>query len=102
MSTIKNKGDYYRSLSNKQIAELLSSIVSSLDCPKEVWNKLQECDSYKDAWEYYLNLPLKQDIEDEEVILRDCHKCVYEVGCHGNPVNCKSYKRDPPDGGYYG
>lgn len=59
MSTIKNKGDYYRSLSNKQIAELLSSIVSSLDCPKEVWNKLQECDSYKDAWEYYLNLPLK-------------------------------------------
>lgn len=33
---------------------------------------------------------------------RDCHKCVYEVGCHGNPVNCKSYKRDAPDGGYYG
>lgn len=33
---------------------------------------------------------------------RDCHKCVYEVGCHGNPVNCKSYKRDTPDGGYYG
>ena len=33
---------------------------------------------------------------------RDCHKCVYEVGCHSNPVNCKSYKRDAPDGGYYG
>lgn len=33
---------------------------------------------------------------------RDCHKCVYEVGCHGNPVGCKSYKRDAPDGGYYG
>ena len=33
---------------------------------------------------------------------RDCHKCVYEVGCHGNPVNCKAYKRDTPDGGYYG
>ena len=33
---------------------------------------------------------------------RDCHKCVYEVGCHGNPVNCKYYKRDAPDGGYYG
>lgn len=33
---------------------------------------------------------------------RDCHNCIYEVGCHGNPVNCKSYKRDAPDGGYYG
>ena len=33
---------------------------------------------------------------------RDCHKCVYEVGCHGNPINCKYYKRDAPDGGYYG
>ena len=29
---------------------------------------------------------------------RDCHKCIYEVGCHGNPVGCKRYKRD---GGYY-
>ena len=35
-------------------------------------------------------------------IVRDCHKCVYEVGCHGNPVGCKRYKRDAPDGGYYG
>ena len=34
--------------------------------------------------------------------IRDCHKCVYEVGCHGNPVGCKSYKRDAPYGGYYG
>lgn len=34
--------------------------------------------------------------------IRDCHKCVYEVGCHGNPVGCKDYKRDAPDGGYYG
>ena len=38
----------------------------------------------------------------QQDIVRDCHKCVYEVGCHGNPVNCKSYKRDAPDGGYYG
>ena len=34
--------------------------------------------------------------------IRDCHKCVYEVGCHGNPVGCKRYKRDASDGGYYG
>lgn len=32
---------------------------------------------------------------------RDCHKCVYEVGCHGNPVDCNDYKRDASDGGYY-
>lgn len=38
----------------------------------------------------------------ENEVKRDCHKCVYEVGCHGNPVGCKSYKRDAPDGGYYG
>ena len=34
--------------------------------------------------------------------IRDCYKCVYEVSCHGNPVGCKRYKRDAPDGGYYG
>ena len=101
MSTIKNKGDYYRSLSNKQLAELLSSIVSSLSCPKEVWDKLQEVDSYKAAWEYYLNLPLKQDVTDEQVVLQYCHKCVYEGVCSKNPVNCKYYNRHQPDGGQY-
>lgn len=35
-------------------------------------------------------------------VKRNCHKCVYEVGCHGNPVGCKSYKRDAPDGVYCG
>ena len=39
---------------------------------------------------------------DKVPFTRDCHKCVYEVGCHGNPVGCTSYKRDAPDGGYYG
>ena len=39
---------------------------------------------------------------DENETKRDCHKCIYEVGCHGNPVGCKRYKRDAPDGGYYG
>ena len=39
---------------------------------------------------------------DKVPFTRDCHKCVYEVGCHDNPIGCKSYKRDAPDGGYYG
>lgn len=37
-----------------------------------------------------------------KAIMRDCHRCVYEVGCHENPLGCKKYKRDAPDGGYYG
>ena len=41
-------------------------------------------------------------IPNENEVKRNCHKCVYEVGCHGNPVGCKRYKRDAPDGGYYG
>ena len=40
--------------------------------------------------------------KSKNVIVRDCRKCVYEVGCHGNPVGCKCYRRDVPDGGYYG
>lgn len=41
-------------------------------------------------------------ISSENEIKRNCHKCVYEVGCTDNPVGCKRYKRDAPDGGYYG
>lgn len=39
---------------------------------------------------------------DQELTMRYCHKCVYEVGCHESPLGCKKYKRDAPDGGYYG
>ena len=34
-----------------------------------------------------------------------CHKCVYELRCSkdkDNERNCPDYKRDAPDGGYYG
>lgn len=40
--------------------------------------------------------------EEKKEIARDCRKCVYEALCRGNPVGCKKYKRDAPDGGYYG
>lgn len=40
-------------------------------------------------------------MEKDLMSIRDCHKCVYEVGCNGNPVGCTSYKRDAPDGGCY-
>ena len=33
-----------------------------------------------------------------------CRRCVYELNCtrDKNESNCPDYKRDPPDGGYYG
>ena len=39
---------------------------------------------------------------DATIVVRDYHKCVYEVECHGNPEGCMSYKRDASDGSYYG
>lgn len=35
-------------------------------------------------------------------IVKNCSKCVYEVGCKRSPIDCTKYKRDAPDGGYYG
>ena len=34
-----------------------------------------------------------------------CHKCIYELQCsrdRDNEKSCPDYKRDAPDGGYYG
>lgn len=63
------------------------------ECPH--WNEIFcELDFVKKEW--------APRIPSENEIKRNCHKCVYEVGCHGNPVGCKAYKRDAPDGGYYG
>ena len=55
-----------------------------------------------DLKEYYKTRP--PIIEKSEIIPR-CNKCVYElINCGDNDKdgNCKTYKRDPPDGGYYG
>ena len=62
-------------------------------CP--YWNEIYcELDFVKKEW--------APRIPNENEIKRNCHKCVYEVGCTDNPVGCKRYKRDAPDGGYYG
>lgn len=39
--------------------------------------------------------------ELDEHFVQDCHKCIYEANCNGNPIDCKRYKRDALDGGYY-
>ena len=48
---------------------------------------------------------VKDIVLGDKVIMRDCHRCVYKGaygGCNENPLNCKKYKCDAPDGGYYG
>ena len=44
-------------------------------------------------------------IEENEVQPARCDKCVYTYptcGHNDKDSDCKAYKRDPPDGGYYG
>lgn len=37
-------------------------------------------------------------------LMHRCRKCVFEVNCQNkeNAAECKRFKRDAPDGGYYG
>lgn len=42
---------------------------------------------------------------EPEVVVPRCHKCVFETVACGDSDSegkCKKYKRDPPDGGFYG
>ena len=57
---------------------------------------LKILDKYRtNVFDYYptFNIPLPR-----------CFKCVYEGTCSNNDDygQCTKYKRDPPDGGYYG
>lgn len=46
------------------------------------------------------------EVKKKEILSKSprCHKCVYENICSKDDKDgkCKDYKRDPPDGGYYG
>lgn len=53
----------------------------------------------------YCNCGAKMDEAKQEKIFPRCNKCVYEITCSKNMDNenkCPDYKRDAPDGGYYG
>ena len=41
---------------------------------------------------------------NNSILLSRCDKCVYQGTCGNTDVgmSCPHYKRDPPDGGYYG
>ena len=69
-----------------------------------------EHEGYYDNFEDAINALYK--IQKDEVVKRinsynyPCFNCVYEYFCaetdRDPSKRCKSYKRDPPDGGYYG
>lgn len=62
---------------------------------EEMYEKVQECKEFLDEEEQKLAEP----------VTSRCDKCVYEMSsCRGNDIDgkCPDYKRDPPDGGYYG
>ena len=59
------------------------------DIIEEMKTKVEECKA-------------QLQIEESSSIIR-CNKCIYTYpNCGYIPKFCKSYKRDPPDGGYYG
>ena len=50
-------GDAFRTSSDEELAEFLSSVVSIMDCPKQVWDLYDSGFSYKDAWLKWLEEP---------------------------------------------
>ena len=75
--------------------------------------KVRECRSYLDEEEapitveckspdFPARLAQKQMLEEHKATVH-CDKCVYSTWfCGQNPTDCHAYRRDPPDGGYYG
>ena len=59
--------------------------------------------NYHDYWMLTKELPEDKELK-KLVKYSRCPKCVYEDTCRSfdNKGDCKKYKRDPPDGGYYG
>ena len=58
--------------------------------------------NYHDYWMLAKELPDDNELK-KMVKYSRCPKCIYEGTCHGfDKGDCLNYKRDPPDGGYYG
>ena len=76
-----------------------SPIYRCSECNKTV------ADNYISCHKYCLHCGAKMDEAKQEKLFPRCNKCVYEITCSKNMDNenkCPDYKRDPPDGGYYG
>lgn len=58
--------------------------------------------NYHDYWMLLKELPDDDELK-KMVQASRCYKCVYEGECRNfDKGDCRRYKRDPPDGGYYG
>ena len=58
--------------------------------------------NYHDYWMLAKQLPNDNELKTILKYSR-CQKCVYEDECRSfDRGDCPNYKRDPPDGGYYG
>ena len=65
-------------------------------------SKCYQFDSFEQAINGLYDLRWQQ-IKSRPAVCR-CSKCVYENSCPNVDIDgsCSIYKRDPPDGGYYG
>ena len=52
-------GDAFRTSLDEDLARFLSSAVSTIDCPRRVWELNEGGLSYKDAWLKWLQEPCK-------------------------------------------
>ena len=85
------------------------------DIIEEMYAKVKECVAFLDEEPVYSEQAISSNVYETKgrnlnlnivpVDQSRCGKCVYEVlVCGENDFygNCPKYKRDPPDGGYYG
>ena len=76
---------------NKTIFSACNTCAVKDKCHGRITKNIEDCLGYVE------NKPIK--------ICKTCNKCVYSMrtcGYTDNHGECKKYKRDPPDGGYYG
>ena len=76
------------------------------DCLGYVENKpIKICKTCNKYFSCYARLNDYEYCPGGEPYIPRCNKCVYSTRTCGHTDNhgeCKQYKRDPPDGGYYG
>ena len=101
---------------NSQVADYYLgkiTIHEAIERAYEICEEIINSEKFKKELEaYYESFIPVQDIANESletITIGDfkpqpkCNRCVYELGCtKENRLNCPDYKRDPPDGGYYG
>lgn len=92
--------DYFLTPEEKRI-KMLEELVDELQ------DRCEKLKGDKEALLKLLDEKSRKDLDNviNNIDVSKCEKCINEVKCKVNGVyksNCKDYKRDSPDGGYYG